>query len=82
MEYVSACDIILQQAVVSPSSLDMHRWSFGFTDRDTVVVERAFDSQNSFGAMIRSRYRCEIDAATSNISGFAVMGPMGSQKVI
>lgn len=82
VEYVSACDTILRQAVVSPSSLDMHRWSFGFTDGDAVVVERAFDSQNSFGAMIRSQYRCEIDAATSNILGFVVVGPMGRQSVI
>lgn len=82
VEFVSACDLILQQVVVSPSSLDMHRWKYGFSGADKVIVERPFDSQNSFGAMIRSRYRCEIDAVSSNISGFAVMGPMGSQKVI
>ena len=82
VEYVSACDIILQQAVVSPSSLDMHDWKYGFADGDLVVVERSFDSQNGFGALIRSSYRCEIDATTSNIEGFSVRGPMGTQKVI
>lgn len=82
VEFVSACDMILQQVVVSPSSLDMHRWSYGFGDGNTVVVERPFDSQNGFGAMIRSSYRCEIDAATTNIEGFSVRGPTGTQKVI
>jgi hypothetical protein len=81
IEFVSACDIILQQVVVSPSSLDMHRWRYGL-DGNTVVVERPFDSQNGFGAMIRSSYRCEIDAITTNIDGFSVRGPTGSQRVI
>lgn len=82
IEFVSACDTILQQVVVSPSSLDLHRWSYGFAGHDTVVVERPFDSQNSFGATIRSSYRCEIDASTSNISGFKVRGPTGFQRII
>lgn len=82
VEFVSACDLILQAVVVSPSSLDMHRWRYGFADDDTVVIERPFDSENSFGAMIRSSYRCEIDATTTKISGFVVKGPMGNQKVI
>lgn len=82
IEFVSACDTILQQVVVSPSSLDLHRWTYGFAGQDTVVVVRPFDSQNSFGATIRSKYRCEIDASTMNISGFQVTGPMGSQRVI
>lgn len=83
IEFVSACDIILQQVVVSPSSLDFAgRWDYGFGKGDTVVIRRAFDSQNSFGAMIRNQYVCEIDALTTNIQGFSVNGPMGSKRVI
>jgi hypothetical protein len=82
IEYVTACDGILQITLVSPSSLDLHRWRYGFADKNKVVVERPFDSQNSFGAMIRSSYRCEINADTSNIEGFSVSGPTGSQRVI
>lgn len=82
IEFVSACDTILQITLVSPASLDLHRWSYGFADDHTVVVERPFDSQNSFGATIRSTYRCEIDALTTNIEGFSVSGPMGRKKVI
>lgn len=83
IEFVSACDIILQQMVVSPYSLDLaSRWEYGFGRGDIVVIRREFDSQNGFGAMIRSRYDCEINAATTNIQGFTVNGPMGSRKVI
>lgn len=82
IEYVSACDLILQEVVVSPSSLDMHHWVFGFGKGDTVIIQRPFDSQNGFGAMIRNRYQCEIDAATSNVKAFVVDGAMGRQKII
>jgi len=82
IEYVTACDMILESVVISPSSLDKHRWVFGFGQGDTVVIQRPFDSQNGFGAMLRSRYRCEIDASTNNLKGFVVEGALGRQKVI
>lgn len=83
VEYVTACDLILQQAVMSPSSLDTaNSWSYDFGKGDAIVIRRAFDSQNGFGAMIRSRYRCEINAKTSNVQGFVVEGPLGAQRVI
>jgi hypothetical protein len=82
IEYVTACDLILEQVVVSPSSLDTKRWQFRVVNGKTAVIERPFDSQNGFGAMIRNTYRCEIDIATSNIKGFSVSGPMGNEKFI
>ncbi|MCX9147475.1 hypothetical protein [Erythrobacter sp. WG] len=82
VEYATACDLILEQVVVSPSSLDTKRWQFRVINGKTAVIERPFDSQNGFGAMIRSTYRCEIDIATSNIKGFSVRGPMGNKKFI
>lgn len=82
IEFVSACDGILEMALVSPSSLDTHRWRYQVTDTGKVIIERPFDSQNSFGATIRSSYRCEIDAMTTNIEGFSVSGPGGTQKII
>lgn len=82
VEYVSACDLILDKVLVSPSSLDKHRWAYGLGSGDTVVVERPFDSQNGFGATVRGQYRCEIDASNSNITSFVVDGPSGRQQVI
>lgn len=83
IEFVSACDMILQQALVSPSSLDMSwKWAVEVAGKNTVVIRRNFDSQNSFGAMIRSQYVCKINATTTNIEGFTVNGPTGSKKVI
>ena len=58
------------------------RWSVGFGENDTVTISRDFDSQNSFGAMIRSRYRCTVNAATDNVTGFVVEDPMGAKRVI
>lgn len=83
-EIVSACDILLNRAVVSPSTLDVaSRWDYAISDKpDTLVVQRDFDSQNSFGAMIRSRYHCEVNAASGRITKFVVQGPMGAQKII
>lgn len=82
IEYVTACDLILQQVVASPSSLDMKSWRFGFGSGDKVVIQRPFDAQNAFGAMVRAQYRCEIDARTNGITGFSVSGPTGTTKVI
>lgn len=82
IEYVTACDLILEQVVVSPSSLDMRRWTYDLADEGKVVIERPFDSQNGFGAMLRSSYRCEIDGRTSNIEGFTVRGALGNRKFI
>jgi hypothetical protein len=83
IEFVSACDLIVREVVVSPSSLEMaSRWAFEFGGNNDMIVRRAFDSQNSFGAMIRSQYWCVIDARTSNIKGLTVQGPMGLQRVI
>ena len=82
VEYVSACDLILDRVLVSPSSLDKHDWAYGLGRGDTVVVERPFDSQNGFGATVRGRYRCEIDASNSNITSFVVDGPSGRNRVI
>lgn len=79
----NACDFVLDKVLVSPSSLDMvGSWSISFGKNDSVTISRNFDSQNSFGAMIRSRYRCTINAATSNITGFVIEGPTGTNKVI
>jgi hypothetical protein len=83
LELASACDLILDKALVSPSSVNMvGRWSVGFGENDTVTISRDFDSQNSFGAMIRSRYRCTVNAATDNVTGFVVEDPMGAKRVI
>jgi hypothetical protein len=83
IEFVSACDIIVQNVVVSPSSLNMaSSWAFEFGKNNEMIVRRAFDSQNAFGAMIRSQYRCVIDASTSNIKALTVQGPTGNQRVI
>lgn len=80
----SACDILLKKAVASPSSLDIaFSWDYGISDKpDIVIVQRDFESQNGFGAMIRSRYHCELNAATGRIAKFVVEGPMGVQKII
>ncbi len=82
VEYVTYCDMILQEVLVSPSSLDLHRWEFGVSDNGHAVVARPFDSDNSFGASLRSRYRCEIDAAADKIESFTITGPNGTQTVI
>ena len=82
VEYVSACDMLVQAALTSPSSLDMHAWTYGFGQSDMVVIERRFDSQNAFGATISSRYRCEIDTRNNNVKGLVVRGPMGTQRII
>lgn len=58
------------------------KWAVEVAGKNTVVIRRNFDSQNSFGAMIRSQYVCKINATTNNIEGFTVNGPMGSKKVI
>lgn len=82
IEYVSFCDLILEQVLVSPGSLDLHHWKYSMGKDNLMVVERPFDSQNSFGAMIRNKYRCEIDAAKEEIESFTISGPMGTQQVI
>lgn len=82
VEFISGCDMLLQQALSSPSSLDMKgTWSTEFGS-DTVVYRRAFDSQNGFGAVIRSQYRCDVSAETGNISRFEVQGPLGTKRLI
>ena len=80
----SACDILLKKAVVSPSSLDIaFSWDYGISDKpDVVIVQRDFDSQNAFGATLRRRYHCEMNAASGRITAFTVQGPMGAQKII
>ena len=81
---VSACDILLKKAVASPSSLETAwRWDYGISDKpDIVIVQRDFESQNGFGAMLRSRYHCEMNAATGRIAKFVVEGPTGVQTII
>ncbi len=83
LEFVSNCDILLQEALVSPSSLDMRgRWRMDFGKGDTVTFRRAFDSQNAFGATLRAQYRCDVDASSGRISRFEISGPMGKQRVL
>lgn len=83
IEFVSACDLLLGELLVSPSSLQMQgRWSTDFGKNDTVIYRRAFDSQNAFGATIRSRYRCDINALSGNIERLEVQGPMGTKRFI
>lgn len=83
-EIVSVCDMLLKRAVLSASSLDVAwSWDYGISDEpDIVIVQRDFDSQNGFGATIRSRYHCEVNAATRQITKFRVQGAAGVQKVI
>ena len=83
-EIVTFCDILLKQAVKSPSTLDIAwQWKYAISDEpDIVIVQRDFDSQNGFGAMIRSRYHCEVNAASGRIAKFLVEGPTGTQKIV
>lgn len=81
VEFVTSCDLLLEQAVVSPSSLAMQgAWSTAFGEGDTIIFRRAFDSQNSFGATIRSKYRCDVDAITGKVSRFEVQSPLGTKR--
>lgn len=84
VDIVTFCDMLLKKAVVSPKSLDTAwEWRYGFDDDGvTVIAQRDFDSQNSFGALIRSRYHCEVNAGTGRITSFVVEGPMGSQRIL
>lgn len=59
LQVQAACEIAVEQLLVSPGSADFGRPRI-VTRGDQVVVTGVVDSQNGFGALLRSSFECGL----------------------
>jgi hypothetical protein len=60
---ISACETKIVPRLVAPSTAKFSGWTNSTTSNgpdDSIIVSAYVDSQNSFGAMIRTPYTCTI----------------------
>jgi hypothetical protein len=81
-EAVTICDMIVERALISGDADTDWSWNYSFAGGDTVRVVRGFKSTNGFGAKLQSRYFCDIDARTKDVTRLVIETPFGSEKVI
>jgi len=70
---VSSCERAVKAQLKSPSTAEFsdHRW--GDRSGGGFILKGSVDSENGFGAMIRSTWICEINASGS-IDGAPIVG--------
>lgn len=59
-KYISASEKIIEKILKSPSTAKFpsyHKWGVGFVKGDKIATQSYVDSQNSFGATIRSEFQ-------------------------
>lgn len=59
----SACESAVTGILKSPSSADFGGWQRRENADGTFEISGYVDSQNSFGAMLRARFSCSVDAS-------------------
>jgi hypothetical protein len=75
------CDMIVEKSLIADSDMDWGS-NMNFGEDGEVVISRGFTAQNAFGADLKHRYFCTLDAGTKRIKRLVIEGPMGSQKLI
>jgi hypothetical protein len=81
-EAVTACDMIVERALISGDADTDWGWNYSLGEGDTVRVVRGFTSTNGFGAKIKSRYFCDIDASKKDVTRLVIETPFGTEKII
>lgn len=74
--YMINCQETISQLLVAPSTAkfpNINHWRFR-KDKGKVIIQSYVDSQNGFGAMIRSEFQFIIDSKTSNITSLIFDG--------
>ncbi len=75
-ELQSQCESLVKEVLKSPSTAkfpSLQQWNLA-KDKNTVTVQGYVDSQNSFGAELRSTFQFIIDTDTSTVKSFIFDG--------
>lgn len=77
---VTFCDQMAEAALISKPD---YKWSWekSFGEEDKVLFARGFTSQNGFGAELKNRYVCTIDAKRMKITNLVIETPFESKSV-
>lgn len=81
-EAATICDMIVERALVSGDADTDWSWNYSLGKGNTVRVVRGFTSTNGFGAKLKSRYFCDLDASTKEPTRLVIETPYGTEKLI
>lgn len=77
----SVCDTTVEKALIGSSSMGWS-WDFSYGNGDEVEIDRDFKAENAFGAKLKHRYFCTVDAKAKKIVKLVIQGPFGSQRIV
>lgn len=71
--YKDSCKSLIKKNLKAPSTAEFpgffhqDEWTYGFTENGNLIIQSWVDSQNGFGAMIRSTFQIEVDFTTDTM---------------